>query len=264
MVSSTLSDNVEKNLTRIVSSTIQTDVIPVITDATSAAVSKQLSGLVSEQLGGVVNEELRKSLPKAVINAMQQPLVLKAVTESLALKLAPRIETEIARVMQASIAPMLESLGRTTQKVEKDMERHFQAQIKHYEAQRQSDNAKIEEMSAVLRDLSKTVSVLSANQGHQLQGQSPQPQRPLAQREVSVNKRAPVPRPADNHVRLPQQPIAHPQPFAQSQAAPVPVQAPAPIPVPAPVPRSPEEAELGDIVRLIDGGHFEEGTIKVS
>ncbi|CAG7937496.1 unnamed protein product [Penicillium olsonii] len=259
LVSSTLSDNVEKNLTRIVSSSIQTDVIPIITDATSAAVSKQLGGAVSQQLGGAINEELRHSLPKAVINAIQQPPVLKAVTESLAQKLAPRIETEVTRVMQTSIAPMLETLGRTTQKVEKEMERHFQTQVKQYEAQRRSDNAKIEEMAAVLRDLAKQVSVLTANQNQQLrQSQSPPHQAP--RRELSANKRAPDGRPAEPQMRMPQ--VSQPQPLVQSQAASIPVQAPAPIPVPAPVPRSPEEAELAEIMHLVKAGHFEEGTIK--
>lgn len=261
LVSSTLSDNVEKNLARIVSSSIQTDVIPTITDATSAAVSKQLGGALSQKLGGAINEELRQSLPKAVINAIQQPPVLKAVTESLAQKLAPRIETEVTRVMQTSIGPMLETLGRTTMKVEKEMESHFQTQIKKYEAQRQSDNARIEEMAAVLRDLTKQVSVLSANQGNQLR-QSQSPQRQAPSRDVSVNKRAPAGRPVENQMRMPQ--VSHPQPLAQSHAAPIPVQAPAPIPVPAPVPRSPEEAELAEIAQLINAGLFEEGTVKVS
>ncbi|CAG8007673.1 unnamed protein product [Penicillium salamii] len=260
LVSSTLSDNVEKNLTRIVSSSIQTDVIPIITDATSAAVSKQLSGAISQQLGGAINEELRQSLPKAVINAIQEPLVLKAVTEHIAQKLAPRIETGITRVLQTSIAPMLESLGRTTQKVEKEMERHFQSQVKKYEAQRQIDNAKMEEMAAVLRDLTQQVSVLSTNQNQQLrQSQTPPNQAPPQEPTVH-HQRASVGRPADNQMRVPQ--VTQPQPLAQSQAVPIPVQAPAPIPVPAPVPRSPEEAELAEIVHLINGGLYEEGTIK--
>lgn len=258
LVSSTLSDNVEKNLTRIVSASIQTDVIPVIADATSAAVNKQLNGAISQQLGGAFNEELRQVLPKAVINAMQQAPVVKAVSDSVAQKLAPRIEAEVTRVMQSSIAPMIESLARTTKKVESDMERHFQAQINHYEAQRQSDTAKIEEMSAVLRGLSKTVSLLAANQGHQIQ-QSQSPQHEIPHREIlNVNKRSSARQPSENHVRMPQ-PLS--QPVLQPQA--IPVQAPAPVPVASPATRSPEEVEMGDIVQLINTGHYEQGTIKV-
>ncbi|CAP98439.1 Uncharacterized protein EN45_014860 [Penicillium chrysogenum] len=257
LVSSTLSDNVEKNLARIVSASIQADVIPVIADATSAAVNKQLNGAVSQQLGGAFNEELRQVLPKAVINAMQQPPVVKAVSDSVAQKLAPRIETEVTRVMQSSIAPMLESLARTTKKVESDMERHFKAQINHYETQRQSDTAKIEEMSAALRGLSKTVSLLAANQGHQIQ-QSQSPQHEIPHREIlNVNKRSSTRQPSENQVRM-SQPLS--QPRLQPQA--IPVQAPAPVPVASPIARSPEEIEMGDIVQLINTGHYEQGTIK--
>ncbi|KAJ5959113.1 uncharacterized protein N7479_006263 [Penicillium vulpinum] len=257
LVSSTLSDNVEKNLARIVSASIQTDVIPVIAEATSAAVNKQLNGAVSQRLGGVFNEELRQVLPKAVINAMQQPPVVKAVSDSVAQKLAPRIEAEVTRVMQSSIGPMVESLAHITKKVESDMERHFQAQINHYEAQRQSDTAKIEEMSAVLRGLSKTVSLLAANQNHQIQP-SQSPQHEIPHREtLNVNKRSSIRQPSENHVRMPQ-PL--PQPVLQPQA--IQAQALAPVPVASPVARSPEEIEMGDIVQLINTGHYEQGTIK--
>ncbi|EKV13009.1 WD40/YVTN repeat-like-containing domain [Penicillium digitatum] len=256
LVSSTLSDNVEKNLTRIVSASIQTDVIPVIADATSVAVNKQLNSAVSQQLGGAFNEELRQVLPKAVINAMQQAPVVKAVSDSVAQKLAPRIEVEVTRVMQSSITPMIESLARTTKKVESDMERHFQAQINHYEAQRQSDTAKIEEMSAVLRGLSKTVSMLAANQSHQIQ-QSQSPQLEMSNREIlNVHKRSSSTRqPSENHARIP-------QPLSQPVPQPPAIQAPAPVPVASPVVRSPEEIEMGDIVQLINTGHYEQGTIK--
>ncbi|KAJ5317241.1 hypothetical protein PENANT_c045G02980 [Penicillium antarcticum] len=259
LVSSSLSDNVEKNLARIVSTSIQSDVIPTLTDGTSAAVNKQLNGVVAQQLGGALNEELRQALPNAIINAMQQPPVIKAVTDSIAQNLSPRIEAEVVRVMQTSLAPMLESLGRTTQKVESDMERHLQAQIKYYEAQRQADSAKIEEMSNMLRGLTQTVASLAANQSHP----SPQREAPReAQREVqnvNVSKRASAGRPSGNQVRMPQQ---QPQPQPMPQPAPIPQGAPVPAPIQAQTPRTPEEAELADIIQCINTGHYEEGTVK--
>ncbi|KAJ5576375.1 hypothetical protein N7535_003301 [Penicillium sp. DV-2018c] len=254
LVSSTLSDNVEKNLARIVSGSIKTEVIPVITDATSAAVRKQLDGALSQQLGGVFNEEMRNIVPKAVINAMQQPPVVKAVSDSVAEKLAPRIGKEVSRVMDSSVAPMLESLARHTKKVESDMERHFKAQIEHYEAQRLRDSAKLEEMTALLHGLSKAVASLVANQGQQIQ------QTPSSQREApAVNKPHPsVGSPAENsHLRMPQ-PVSH----AVLQSQTLPAHSPAPIPAPISVAPSVEETELGEISQLMNAGQFEEGTIK--
>jgi WD40 repeat protein len=277
LVSSSLSDNVEKNLAHIVSTSIQNDVIPTLTDNTTAAVSKQLNGVVAKKLGGALNEELRQALPQAIINAIQQPAVVKAITDSVAQKLSPRIEAEVVRVMQSSLAPMLESLGRTTQKVESNMESHLQAQIKYYEAQRQVDNAKMEEMSNMLRGLTQTVASLATKQGnpspqrvaqHDVQRDIQREAQLEAQREAqnaNVNKRASVGRPPANQARIPQQlpqqqqPV--PQPAPVPQAAPVP--APAPVPVQVSAPRTPEEAELADIVHCINTGHYEEGTVKV-
>ncbi|KAJ5169035.1 uncharacterized protein N7482_004629 [Penicillium canariense] len=159
LVSSTLSDNVEKNLTRIVSNSIQTEVVPAISNTTSAAVGKQISAAISEQLGSALSDELRQALPKAVTTALQQPAVMKAVSDSVAQKLSPRLDA----VVQGAIAPLVENATRSTQKVEADLDRFFRSQMKHYEAQRQSDHAKIDEMSAVLRDLSSKVVSLSVH-----------------------------------------------------------------------------------------------------
>ncbi|KAJ5833097.1 hypothetical protein N7474_001408 [Penicillium riverlandense] len=249
LVSSTLSDNVEQNLARIVSSSIQSDVVPAITDAATTAAGKQLNSIVSQHLGATITDELRQALPKAVTNALQQPAVIKSVSDSVAQKVAPRVEAEVSKTVQSSIAPLIQNLARSTKKAETDMENHFQAQIKRYEAQRQSDNAKIEEMSVMLRDLSNTVASLVVTQ-RQGQGQSP----------VANVKRASVAasasRPSDTNARAP-------PPQAASRAAPPPA-APGPVPAAAlsAPPRSAEEAELTEIMQLINAGQFEEGSIK--
>ncbi|KAJ5584154.1 uncharacterized protein N7459_003954 [Penicillium hispanicum] len=254
-VSSTLSDNVEKNLTRIVSDSIQNEVLPVITDTTSTAVGQQLNNVVSQQLRNVFNEELRQVLPKVVTDALQQPVVLKAVSDSVAQKLGPRIDTEVSKAVQTSVAPLVENLARSTKKVEVDLERHFQAQINRYEVQRQSDHAKLEEMENVMRGLSNTVASLAANQGRQA---DPADQRPSIERPVEANARTP-------QQPLPQSaPIQHPVPDSAPAPAPAPVLAPVPAPVPAqmPLPSSPEEAELAEITKLMNANKFEDGMIK--
>jgi hypothetical protein len=175
LVSSTLSDNVEKNLARIVSDSIQNDVLPTITDATSAAVGKQIGAAVSQQLGGALNDEFRQALPKAVNAALQQPAVLKTISDAVILKLSPRLDT----VVQGAIAPLMENATRSTEKVEADLDRFFRSQVKHYEAQRQSDNAKIDHLSAALQELSAKVSTL-------LGQQAPAPAQPSGDSEMNA------------------------------------------------------------------------------
>lgn len=271
LVSSTLSDNVEKNLARIVSESIKTDVLPVVTEATSATVGKQLNSAVSQQLGGSLNQ----TLPKAVASALQQPAVMKAVSDSVAQQLGPLIGTEINKALQTSLLPLIEDMARRTKKLESDMERNFQSQIKQLEAQRRNDQVKMDEMSAMLRNLSNTVNTLVANQG---QGQ--------AQPQVRSNEQ-PTARPAqqirpEKRANTPQRPVTQstPQPVAPAAAMPPPTMqasapAPAPAPIPAPVPISapapgpagpagltPEQGELAEIGRLFNNGQFEEASIK--
>ncbi|KAJ5984344.1 hypothetical protein N7481_006443 [Penicillium waksmanii] len=240
LVSSTLSDNVEKNLARIVSESIKNDVLPAVTDATSAAVGKQLNTVVSQQLGSSLSHELRHTLPKVVTSALQHPHVMKAVSDSVGQQLGPLIGSEINKALQSSLLPVIEDMARGTKKLESDMERHFQSQIKHLEAQRRNDQVKMDEMSAMLRSLSSTVNTLVANQG---------------QAQVRQNEH---PTPLSQLARLP--PVAH------VAAPPVPtqppVQAQAKAPTPAPAVPTPEQAELAEITRMFGANKVEEASIK--
>ncbi|EPS27477.1 hypothetical protein PDE_02420 [Penicillium oxalicum 114-2] len=174
LVSSTLSDNVEKNLARIVSTSIQSDVLPALGDAATAAVGKQLGAAVSQQLGGALNDGLRQALPKAVNAAIQQPAVMKTISDSVIQKLSPSIDAAV----KGAISPLADRVTRDNQKVEADLERHFSAQLQRYEAQRLTDHAKIEQLSAALQDLSGKVTALL--------GQSPVTGPPSGDNEMAA------------------------------------------------------------------------------
>lgn len=244
LVSSTLSDNVEKNLGRIVSQSIQNDVLPAVNDATTDAVNTQLQGSLS-RLGISLNDELRQTLPRALGGALQHPAVMNAISESVSQRLAPYLESEVAKAVQSSVAPLLDGITRHTKKVESDMERYFKAQLQHYESQRQNDHAKLEEMTTMLHGLSKTVASLAATQN-----------RPT---EYALPKRGSMDKvPAENVARAPPQPI--PQ-QTQSRPQSIPPQQPA-APAPRAAPSTPEEAELAEISGLMSAGQFEAATIK--
>ncbi|KAJ5171776.1 hypothetical protein N7492_004369 [Penicillium capsulatum] len=240
LVSSTLSDNVEKNLGRIISQGIHNEVIPTITDATSTAVAKQVDSSVSQQMSSVISDELRQALPKSIASTLQQPTMMKTISDAVAQKLAPRIESEVSKAVQSSIAPLVEKLARQRDP-EETMERRFAAQMKHLQAQREMDHAKMDEMATMLRDLSSAVASLNANQSR--------PNEAVAGNQRSLGRSAEPP------VR------AHQQPVSQAQAGPVnSVNSVAPVQLPSPI--SPEQAELAEITKLITSGQFEEGTIK--
>ncbi|KAL4990203.1 hypothetical protein BDW68DRAFT_154769 [Aspergillus falconensis] len=165
LVSSTLSDNVEKNLARIIKQSIQSDVVPALGELTFAAVSKQLNTVLSEQSGGVISRELRQSLPDAVTRALQQPEVMKVVSDAVSQKLSTQVESQICKTVHDSLAPTLKNVAlRAAEKVGNDAEKRIQAQAKQFEAQRQADAAKIDQLTSLVRGLSDTVTAMAATQ----------------------------------------------------------------------------------------------------
>ncbi|GES60404.1 topoisomerase II-associated protein PAT1 [Aspergillus terreus] len=211
LVSSTLSDNVEKNLTRIVSTSIQAEVVPTL--------GKQLNTAISQQLSGI----LRQSLPDTVSRAVQQPEVVKVLSEAVGKNLAPHLDTEITKAVSTAVTPTFKTLTARIADLEK--------QVKHQEAQRQTDSAKIDQLTSLVRGLSDTVASMAAAQNE-------------FQSEILKLRGASAPAPVS-------------APSAEIRSA-----APAPAPAASVQTTSPEDAELREIEALMSRGQFEEGAIK--
>ncbi|PWY91281.1 hypothetical protein BO70DRAFT_384781 [Aspergillus heteromorphus CBS 117.55] len=226
LVSSTLSDNVEKNLNRIVANSIQADVVPALADMTSATVGKQLTAVVAQQMGGIVPRELRQALPEAVHRAVQQPDSMKILSEAVGQKLALQVESEIAKAVQNTVTPAIRNVAaQTAEKVAVNMERQMQAQARQHEQQRQNDAAKIDQLTSLVRELAGTVATMASAQSE-------------LQSEVLKLNRA-----------LASQPEAEPEVVEQPAAAPVANT------------KTPEQIEMEEIAQLITQGRYEEGSV---
>jgi len=161
LVSSTLSDNIEVTLGRIVIGSIQKSVLPALSD------------LVDEQFGPKLNShliqnmpmELQKVLPDAIGKALQQPQLLKLMSESLAKSVAFRVEEQFAVILQNVVTPAFSSLAiQTSQRVTGDIQRQAAAQIENIEQQRQADTVKIDKLTQLVTSLTETVSSMASAQ----------------------------------------------------------------------------------------------------
>ncbi|KAF7587963.1 hypothetical protein BBP40_006471 [Aspergillus hancockii] len=229
LVSSTLSDNVEKNLARIVSNSIQSEVVPTLANLTSTAVGKQLDSVVAQQVGGTLPRELRQALPETVTRAVQQPEVVKSLSEAVSQKLLPDLEAEISKAVQRTVTPAFKNLtARVAEKVGFDMEKQMQAQMKQYEVQRQNDAAKIDQLTTLVQGLSDTVASMAAAQTS-FQNEVLRLNRALGQQEEEKQRLQ--------------------QPAANTATAPSEAQ-------------SVEDVELAEIAQLMSQGKFEEGSVK--
>lgn len=233
LVSSTLSDNVEKNLARIVSNSIQTEVVPALLDGTS----KQLNDVVARQLGGIIPREVHQALPEAASRAMQQPEVMKVVSEAVAQKLGSQVEGEVSKALHTTINPAVKNLTlRAAEKVGADMERQVQVQMKQLEVQRHNDSAKIDQLTTLVRGLSDTVAAMAATQTG-FQNEVLRLNHALNARQ-GVEGRQSVRPPA---TAAPTSPVE-----ARTAAG------------------TAEDIELAELAQLMKQGQYEEGSVKVS
>ncbi|KAL1967307.1 hypothetical protein VTN77DRAFT_3353 [Rasamsonia byssochlamydoides] len=237
LVSSTLSDNVEKNLARIISQSIEADVVPAIVNTTSSAVNKQLNEVVAKQLSHAIPRELRQALPDSVSRAIQQPEVMNTISDIVGRKLASYVEAEFSKSMHSLITPAIKNaVLRGTEKLGLDLERQLQAQLKQYEAQRHSDAVKIDQLTSLVKGLSDKVASMAATQtgfqneilrlNRQLLSQLSQQQNEAETRRLS--QQAP-------HAGVSTQTFT---------------------------PRTPEESELAEIAQFMNDGRYEEASVK--
>ncbi|KAL2007658.1 hypothetical protein VTN00DRAFT_7640 [Thermoascus crustaceus] len=236
LVSTTLSDNVEKNLARIISNNIQSEVVPTIVNVTSTALSKQLNDAISQQLGQAIPRELRQALPESVARAVQQPDVMKTISDMVAQKLASNIENEFTRSLHTTITPTFKNFAlRAAEKIGSDIERQMQVQMKQYEIQRHNDAVKIDQLTTLVRGLSDTVASMAAAQTG-FQNEVLRLNRRLASRNSDEESR-----------RSSQQHQMTAYSATSSEVTPA---------------RTPEDIELAEIAQLMNEGRYEEGSVK--
>jgi hypothetical protein len=171
LVSSTLSDNIEVTLGRIISSSIQTSVLPAISDVTLKAVNEQLSMKLNSHMAQSLPRELQKNLPEAVGKALQQPQLMKLMSDSLAKSVAFRVEEQFAVLLQEVVTPAFTDLAiATSQKVANDVQRQAAEQIETFERERQADSIKIGQLTQLVTGLTETISSMASAQA-EFQGQ---------------------------------------------------------------------------------------------
>lgn len=235
LVSSTLGENVEKALTRIITTSMQMDVVPALSDVTALTLDKRLSDVLTQHLHQAIPPLLKLALPEAISRGVQNPEVLPVIADQISGKLTGYVEKEFTKTLQNTIVPNFKNLAVSlaqSSKIESD--NRVRDYLKKAESQHKEDSAKIDQLTLLVRGLSETVHTMAAAQSEfqrqilMLQEQATQ------ERQKGVSS------------------------VASSQESIVPT------PSTARPPKSPEEEELEMITNLMNEGRFEEGSIHVS
>lgn len=234
LVASTLGENVEKALSRIIQSNIQQDVLPALTSMTADTVDRRLPEALIQQLNHAIPSLLKVALPEAISRGIQNPDVLRLLSEQLTAKVTSLVEREISDSLHRVIRPALESFtSNVTQKLGVDADRRIQEQFRQIDTQRRDDDLKIEQLTSLVRGLSETVQTMAAAQSEFQQEILKLQQQAIRDRQTSVSAST-----------------QNLEPTEASEKS-------------TPPRKSPEQEAVESVTSLMDAGQFEEGTIQV-
>lgn len=184
LLSSTLTENVEKVLADIVVRNIEQQVVPTLTSATSQSIERHLSSAIEGALGQLLPTELRTALPDIVKRVISSPDVLGKINETvgktLAVQLTGTIERELSRFLHGSIFPALQQLALDTahkvvaevdakhntaftslQNIQQQDSRKVDALV----VSQQHESRKMDQLVNMVQSLTESVSAMSRAQG---------------------------------------------------------------------------------------------------
>ncbi|KAF2765322.1 hypothetical protein EJ03DRAFT_300418 [Teratosphaeria nubilosa] len=166
LVSSTLTENVEASLHKIISASIENSVIPAMSDSTAKLIDAKLEKSLPQQVSVSVQREVKASLPNAIQSALRDPQVQRVVAETTANQVAQKVQQQVAGLLQQSLPNMA---TQATSSMVSDLEARTQQQLRQAEAQRVQDNERIGLLMTMVRDLSETLETVASSQASLVQ-----------------------------------------------------------------------------------------------
>ncbi|KIW12273.1 hypothetical protein PV08_09549 [Exophiala spinifera] len=240
LVSTTLTNNVDKAMSRILTAQMQHTMVPAVTSATVQAVSSQVGDAVQKSLQSLVPQELGARLPIAINAALQSPQMSRTIADTISQKISKQTEVQLVEMLQKQIVPAFTTLAvSAAEKAASDVELRLRKEIHQLETARQHDMDRLEKLGQVLQATTDTLQQMSNSQVA-FQNQILKDRRQLAalgetstpggSLQVSTARMTPSPQ-SLGHQSMPKQ-------------------------------KTKEEAEFDEITGLMNDGRYEEGSIK--
>lgn len=161
LVSSTLTENVDASLTKIITARIEKDVIPALADITSKVVDRKIGESLPQQLNTSVAAAMKATLSNTLQQALKDKDVHRTIADITGNQVAAKVQQQVSHMLQQHLPGMA---SQASQKMISDLEGRIAQQQRQADVQRQQDNAKIEELSSIVRSLSVTMQNMAASQ----------------------------------------------------------------------------------------------------
>jgi hypothetical protein len=233
LVSSTLTENVEGVMLKMINESVRDIVLPQVLASTTSTIEKT----ISSNLKAVVPAHLAKEIPDSVIRALKSPQMMQSLSEPI----SKRLREGLNASLPASIQPMVTaSVGTVVTPAFADLSTLVKTQVgdqlREANEQRVADSARISKLTETVGLLTETIQTMAASQAElqegflKLQQLLSQQTQLLSQQssQVSVVERSPQTN--RSHEKLPQ--------------------------------KTPEQLEAESITRLMSEGNYEQGTMQ--
>lgn len=234
LISASLGDNVEKALTRIITTNVNQTVIPSIHNVTTSTLRKEIPDWLSKHLLQSLPAQMKLALPEAVSKALK-PDVLSFLSVQVAKNVSSYLEKQLADSLLNAVLPTVQSLmlDSLSKKI-REVETHVNGQIRVANIRLEEEFKKVDQLSRLVQACTETIHTMAASQA-QFQTEILKNQQQARGRHQSVSS-----------VETRQGPTAS----AMQQLPPQEL--------------TPEQQELENINATMSAGNYEQGTIAVS
>ena len=231
LVSSTLTENIEPTMDKIVSEALKKMVLGPVKDILVQNVDRNLADAFSQSMKKAIPREIEKTLPPTLQAVFQDQGLVGHLTEKITQVIDFHLRRTFEAVFEEAFVPAFQSLSiESGKKIAYEVGGGVNEQLRLAEQTHQQDTAKIDALLNQVHDLQRTVTILAENQA-QFQSQL---------MEV-LQQSGGVPSPGSQSTTVGAQP-----------------------PPAVPVQKTAEEIEAEEISQLMNNRDYEQATVKVS
>jgi hypothetical protein len=169
LVSSTLTDNVEGVIRKMVDENFRNVLLPEILTQTSSQLEKSINSNLKTALG----PQLSKEIPDSVSRALKSPQIFQSLSDQVAKKISSNFEPMVAASVSSVVTPAFANLTSV-------IEQQIGEQLRQSHAQRRDDSAKISQLTDTVHTCLETIQSMVATQA-ELQSQIMELQQTIAQ-----------------------------------------------------------------------------------
>ena len=161
LVSSTLTDNVEKSLSRIVTSSIQESVLPALSELIKSSHNPKIFENMASSLQSQIQRDIKVALPNAISRAMQEPEITKTISDLVSRRVAAQVDSHISNALNTTIKPQFTKLALThIEKAIDDADKRTGEQLRQVEQVQKMDNSKIDRLLGINHGLTESIQSL--------------------------------------------------------------------------------------------------------